>query len=155
LLDISGIKPQDFRSGLSSIEARMTLVRLQILAVALLASNVCIAQSKSPSERGKTLFRASCGACHSVTCNRQGPKLEGLFGRPAGSVSDFQQYTPELKASGIVWTDETLNAFLADPNKLVPGTAMSVVRVANAKDRKDLIDYMRREDRAFELCPKS
>ena len=84
------------------------------------------------------------------------PKLEGLFGRPAGSISDFQQYTPELKTSGIVWTDETLDAYLSDPNKLVPGTTMAAFgRVADAKDRKELIAYMRREDRSFELCPKS
>jgi cytochrome c len=131
-------------------------MRLQIVLVALLASNICNAQSKSPADRGQVLFRANCGACHSVTCNRQGPKLEGLFGRRAGSVSDFHQYTPELKASGIVWSDETLDSYLSDPNKLVPGTAMAAFgRVENAKDRKELIAYMRREDRSFELCPKS
>lgn len=134
----------------------MKLIRLQILVVALLASNICNAQSKSTPDRGQALFRANCGACHSVTCNRQGPKLEGLFGRRAGSVSDFHQYTPELKASGLVWTDETIDAYLTDPNKLVPGTTMAAFgRVENAKDRKELIAYMRREDRSFELCPKS
>ena len=133
----------------------MRLVRLQILAVAFLVSNVCSAQNKSSVERAQTLFRVNCGACHSVTCNRQGPKLEGLFGRAAGGVADFQQYTAELKASGIVWTDETLDAYLRDPNKLVPGTTMAAWgRVENANDRKALIAYMRREDRSAELCPK-
>ena len=133
----------------------MKLIHLQILAVAFLVSNVCNAQSKSTADRGRALFRADCGACHSVTCNRRGPKLEGLFGRRAGSVSDFQQYSPELKASGIVWTDETLDTFLSDPNKLVPGTTMANFgRVESAKDRKELIAYMRRDDRSFELCPK-
>lgn len=133
----------------------MTLLRLQFLVVALLASNVCLAQTKSTSERGKDLFGRNCVQCHSVACNRDGPKLEGLFGRTAGSVPGFH-YTPELKASGIVWTDKTLNAFLTDPNKLVPGTSMGIWgRIANANERKDLIAYLRREDRAFELCPKS
>ena len=133
----------------------MKLIRLQILAVALLVANVCTAQSKGTVERAQTLFRGSCGACHSVSCNRQGPKLEGLFGRAAGSVADFQHYTPELKASGIVWTDETLDAYLRDPNKLVPGTTMAAWgRVENANERKALIVYMRREDRSAELCPK-
>jgi cytochrome c len=133
----------------------MTLLRLQLVVVALLASNVCFAQTKSTPERGKDLFGRDCVGCHSVTCNRNGPKLEGLFGRTAGSVPGFN-YTPELKASGIVWTDETLNAFLTDPNKLVPGTAMANWgRIANANERKDLIAYLRREDRAFDLCPKS
>ena len=81
--------------------------------------------------------------------------MEGLFGRSAGSVADFQQYTAELKASGIVWTDETLDAYLRDPDKLVPGTTMAAWgRVDNADDRKALIAYMRREDRSAELCPR-
>ena len=85
----------------------------------------------------------------------QGPKLEGLFGRSAGGVADFQQYTAELKASGIVWTDETVDAYLRDPNKLVPSTTMAAWgRVDNADDRKALIAYMRREDRSAEFCPK-
>ena len=134
----------------------MNSMPMPMLLVAFLVSSICNAQSKSTPDRGQVSFRANCGACHSVTCNRQGPKLEGLFGRPAGSISDFQQYTPELKTSGIVWTDETLDAYLSDPNKLVPGTTMAAFgRVADAKDRKELIAYMRREDRSFELCPKS
>ena len=132
----------------------MKLRHLQFFCAAFLASNVCNAQTKSTVERGYTVFRANCGACHSITCNRQGPKLEGLFGRRAGSIPDFQQYTPGMKASGIVWTDGTLEAFLSDPDKLVPGTTMAAFGVKNANDRKELITYMRREDRSFELCPK-
>ena len=133
----------------------MKLVCPQFLAALFIVASVCHAQSKSTVDRGHTLFRTNCGACHSVTCNRQGPKLEGLFGRSAGSVADFQQYTTELKASGIVWTDETVDAYLRDPNKLVPGTTMAAWgRVDNADDRKALIAYMRREDRSAELCPK-
>ena len=102
---------------------------------------------------GKNLFRAKCVACHSVACNRQGPKLEGLFGRRAASVPDFKDYTAQLRASEIVWTEETLDSFLRDPDKLVPGTLMSVIgRIDSAKDRKDLIAYLRREDRSFDLC---
>ena len=128
---------------------------LQLLMVLFCVSSVCYAQGKSSADRGVTLFRTNCGACHSVTCNRQGPKLEGLFGRTAGGVADFHQYTAELKASGIVWNDETLDAYLRDPNKLVPGTTMAAWgRVENAADRKAVIDYMRREDRSTELCPK-
>jgi cytochrome c len=133
----------------------MRLAHPPIFAVAALLSNIGNAQSSDALERGNALFRVKCGACHSVTCNRQGPKLEGLFGRRAGSVADFKQYTAELKASGIVWTDETLDAYLRDPGKLVPGTSMDTWgRVENANDRKTLIDHMRREDRSVELCPK-
>ncbi len=133
----------------------MRLAHLPILAVSLLLSNIGNAQSSDAIERGNALFRVKCGACHSVTCNRQGPKLEGLFGRRAGSVADFRQYTAELKASGIVWTDETLDAYLRDPSKFVPGTSMDTWgRVEDANDRRMLIDHMRREDRSAELCPR-
>ena len=126
-----------------------------VLVVLFFVSSVANAQNKSTTDRGITLFRTNCGACHSVTCNRQGPKLEGLFGRPAGSVADFLQYTAELKASGIIWNDETLDAYLRDPNKLVPGTTMAAWgRLESASDRKAVIDYMRREDRSVELCPR-
>lgn len=133
----------------------MRLLCLQVLAVILLVSSVCHAQSNSTAESGADLFRLKCAACHSVTCNRQGPKLEGVFGRAAGGVADFPQYTAELKASGIVWTDETMDAYLRDPNKLVPGTSMAAWgRVDNADQRRALIAHMRREDRSAELCPR-
>ena len=68
-------------------------------------------------------------------------------------MSDFKDYTAQLRASEIVWTEETLDASLRDPDKVVPGTLMSVIgRIDSAKDRKDLIAYMRREDRSFDLC---
>jgi cytochrome c len=126
---------------------------LQVLAIVLAYSSAVNAQAPDPVLSGKNLFRAKCVACHSVACNRQGPKLEGLFGRRAASVSDFKDYTAELRASEIVWTEKTVDAFLRDPDKLVPGTLMSVIgRIDSAKDRKDLIAYMRREDRGFDLC---
>ena len=127
----------------------------QVLVVLFFVSSVANAQNKSTADRGISIFRTNCGACHSVACNRQGPKLEGLFGRTAGSVADFLQYTAELKASGIIWNDETLDAYLRDPNKLVPGTTMAAWgRLENANDRKAVIDYMRREDRSVEVCPR-
>ncbi|MGH6622445.1 MAG: c-type cytochrome, partial [Burkholderiaceae bacterium] len=76
----------------------MQLVRPHFLAVLLIMANVCQAQSKASVESGQALFRVKCGACHSVACNRQGPRLEGVFDRTAGGVADFQQYTAELKA---------------------------------------------------------
>jgi len=130
-------------------------VRLHVLAILLIASSVCHAQTKSAVDSGQALFQLKCGACHSVACSRLGPKLEGVFGRTAGGVADYQHYSPELKASGIVWTDETLDAYLRDPARFVPGTRMDgLARVENANDRKTLIAYMRREDRSADLCPR-
>ena len=125
-----------------------------ILVASVVIASVAGAQVPAQMQKGQKIFRESCGGCHSVACNRLGPKLEGLFGRKAGSIADFKGFSAELQASGIVWTDETLDIFLRDPVKMVPGTAMSYIgRIEKANERKDLIAYLRREDRSLDLCP--
>ena len=66
-----------------------------------------------------------------------------LFGRRAGSIKDYD-YSPALKKAGIEWSERTLDAWLADPEKTVPGQKMGY-RVEDGKDRADLIAYLRRE----------
>ena len=107
------------------------------------------AETQSP---GETKFRATCIGCHSIACNRTGPKLEGIFGRRAGTVPDFGSYTSSIRDSGIVWSDESLDAFLRDPAKLIPGTAMATVRVDGADDRRDIVTYLRLQDRSVDIC---
>ena len=57
-----------------------------------------------------------CAACHTLEAgaNSVGPSLHGIFGRKAGEIADFR-YSPAMKRSGIVWTPETLDNFIADP----------------------------------------
>lgn len=100
---------------------------------------------------GEAEFRAHCMGCHSFACNRRGPKLQDIFGRKAGSSDGFA-FTDDLKNSGIVWTDETMDAFLRDPSKVVPGTWMTFGRVENAKERRDIILYLHRQDKSGDLC---
>ncbi|OYX76793.1 MAG: hypothetical protein B7Y82_10395 [Sphingomonadales bacterium 32-65-25] len=74
-----------------------------------------------------------CISCHSVDPAETGlpaPNLDGVMGRKAGSHPDFD-YSPAMRAAGdaakgggLVWTRETLKAFLTNPEALVPGTAM-------------------------------
>lgn len=70
-----------------------------------------------------------CISCHSADPAESGlpaPNLHGVIGRRAGSLPDFA-YTPEMRAAGdkgLVWTRDTLKAFLANPQGMVPGTAM-------------------------------
>lgn len=85
-----------------------------------------------------------CLGCHSLEVNRTGPRHCGLFGRRAGSVPGFD-YSPAMKRSKIVWNEETLDRFLADPPKAVPGTAMTYAGVPDAKDRADLAAYLKRQ----------
>jgi cytochrome c len=103
---------------------------------------------------GANVFRARCIGCHSIACNRSGPKLEGVVGRQAGSVSDFAGYSDALKNSKLTWTEETLNRWVENPEKLVPGTAMTggYVKVENAKERSLVIQFVRRGDTSLDLC---
>jgi cytochrome c len=92
--------------------------------------------------RGKQLYESRCGACHSIDDNRAGPAHKGVFGRKAASAPGFD-YSPALRASRVVWNEKTLNRWLADPEKLVPGQKMGFT-VPEAKDRADVIEFLRR-----------
>lgn len=85
---------------------------------------------------------ARCQACHALAYDRVGPRHCGLIGRTAGSVPGFT-YSAAMKNSHIVWTDKTLDRFLTSPLKMVPGTAMTYDGVPDAKDRADLIAYLK------------
>ena len=66
-----------------------------------------------------------------------------MFGRKAGTLADFR-YSPALKRSGITWTAQTLDAYLADPQKAVPANRMPYAGLADASDRADLIAYLQK-----------
>lgn len=90
--------------------------------------------------RGMQLYRQRCADCHSVDDNDTGPRHRGVLGRSAGTVPGFE-YSPALRRSGLVWTPRTLDAWLRDPDALVPGQAMEE-RVSDARARRDLIAYL-------------
>ena len=96
------------------------------------------------AEAGKsTAIR--CVACHSFDeggANRVGPNLWGAVGRPKGSGEGFG-YSDALAGAGGDWTLEDLDAFLADPQEFVPGTAMNFAGFPDADDRADVLLYLR------------
>lgn len=99
---------------------------------------------------GEALY-SRCQACHSLEYNRTGPKHCGLFGRRAGSVPGFE-YSPALKRSGIVWNASTLERFLADPPKAVPGTTMTYAGVGDPAERAALVAYLERASQDPQRC---
>ena len=91
---------------------------------------------------GKQLF-TQCSVCHSIDgSNGVGPSLLGVFGRKAGSVSGFR-YSRAMKNANIAWDDNTLEAYLADPQKLIPGNLMPFSGLSDPKQRADVIAYLK------------
>ncbi|GAB4393129.1 MAG: hypothetical protein Tsb0032_11370 [Kiloniellaceae bacterium] len=82
-----------------------------------------------------------CQACHSLQRNRSGPRHCGLIGRQAGSLEGYA-YSPALKASGLVWSENTLDRFLENPFNVVPGTRMGYAGVKDPQERADLIAFL-------------
>jgi cytochrome c len=124
--------------------------RAAVLWAALaLATAVC--QAAPDAVRGEELY-ARCLACHALAADRVGPRHCGLLGRRAGSVPGFA-YSPAMKNSKLVWDVKTLDRFLAKPLEVVPGTSMTYDGVPAAKDRADLIAYLRKAN-ATAACHK-
>jgi cytochrome c len=93
--------------------------------------------------RGQTLYQTRCTTCHSIDYNGVGPAHKGLFGRKAGSVVDYT-YSPAVQASTVIWSAQTLDKWLTNPEKFIPGQKMGFM-VPDAKDRADLIAYLKKE----------
>ncbi|HEY7240969.1 MAG TPA: c-type cytochrome [Burkholderiales bacterium] len=90
--------------------------------------------------RGKELYESRCAGCHSLDQDRIGPRHRGVIGRKAGTVAGFE-YSPALRASRIVWSPRTLEAWLTNPERLVPGQRMNY-SVPDAADRAAIIVYL-------------
>lgn len=112
-------------------------------AGALLAAfSVLLAGWAQTSDTGKQLFEKRCGGCHALDRDKEGPRLGGVYGRAAGSVDSFQ-YSDALKKSKVVWTDETLDRWLAGTEALVPNNDMTF-RVEKADERGEIIGFLKR-----------
>ncbi len=121
-----------------------------IKTVALLAafisnaglSNTGLAHPPADTEvsAGQDLY-AQCMGCHSPAYHRTGPKHCNLLGRRAGQAQAFE-FTPAMRDSDIVWSKQTLDAFLKAPLENIPGTSMGFAGISSAKQRKQLIEFL-------------
>jgi cytochrome c oxidase assembly protein subunit 11 len=102
---------------------------------------------------GEQLFTERCSACHALDSNKTGPMLGGVVGRKAGSASGYH-YSPALQAAGLVWSEDNLDQWLADPKKFVPGARMPV-RVLDTPSRRDLVAYLQKESQEHSTPVKS
>lgn len=110
-------------------------------AAALLTVQPAFAQDAA---QGQKQF-AACRACHSVEAAGKhgvGPNLHGVFGRQAGTKEGFA-FSPQMKNSNVVWDDQTLAKYLAEPRTFIPGNKMAFPGVKREDALKDLIAYLK------------
>ncbi len=98
-------------------------------------------------QKGKTVFNV-CLVCHAIgpgAQNKIGPELNGLDGRKAGTVLNFD-YSDANKNSGIVWNEETFEDYIKNPATKIPDTKMTFAGIKNEQQAKDLWAYISQFD---------
>lgn len=107
-----------------------------------------LAGSLGDPAAGASIFNRDCAFCHQVgpdAVNRVGPQLNRLYDRGAGSLDGFRYSAglARMGVDGLIWTYETLDAYVANPRALVSGTRMSYRGLRNETERHDLLAYLR------------
>lgn len=99
------------------------------------------------AEKGAAIWD-ECSGCHEIgpgAKNAIGPKLNGIFGRKAASLEEFR-YSRSLERAGrdgLIWTLETLDAYIDNPRTFASGTRMSYPGLKDAAKRADLLAFLR------------
>jgi cytochrome c len=113
------------------------------MALVLMLALAGGARAAGDAAHGKEIYDTRCSACHSLDANRVGPMHRGVYGRKAGSVPDYN-YSAGVKASTVIWTEETLDTWLAGPRGFIPGAKMTF-HLSQQTDRDDVIAYLKQE----------
>ena len=104
---------------------------------------IALASAQAQDAAAGGMAFQQCAECHSPTgADNAGPGLKGVSGRRAGSKDGFV-YSDAMKKSTVVWDDKALDAFLKDPRAVVPGTSMAYGGDDDAKERADLVAYLK------------
>jgi cytochrome c len=133
----------------------MNARRVRAAVAGLINALFCVAAGAATNaaalRRGEQIYER-CAACHSIEANRTGPQHCGLFGRRAGTAPGYEGYSTAMRNSKIVWDVRTLDRFLQDPMKAVPGTAMGYAGIKDPRERADLIAWLRIATRPDNGC---
>jgi cytochrome c len=93
------------------------------------------------SSQGKEIFEKRCTGCHALDSDHEGPRLRGVFGRPAGTVRSFK-YSEALQSAKFTWDEEKLDKWLTDTESVVPDNEMAF-RVPKQEERAAVIAYLK------------
>jgi cytochrome c len=138
---------------------RAALLPLSVAAAAAVLATPFAAMAQDPAA-GEEVFR-KCRACHQVGPNARngvGPVQNGLIGRKAGTYEgyNYSELNKNAGAAGLVWTEENVIAYLADPQgflkkfltdngkaDLAVGNTKMVFKLADEQERKDVVAYLK------------
>jgi cytochrome c len=100
-----------------------------------------VVTQQGDADRGHQLFDRRCGGCHSLDSEKEGPRLRGVYGRRAGTVSSFK-YSDAVSKSGVTWDEASLDKWLIDPDKFIADADMDF-HLEKADERADVIAYLK------------
>ena len=115
-----------------------------VMAIASLAT-----PATAQAVDGKKLFASRCAVCHWDPAKpgeqvRMGPSLTGVVGRKAATHPKFTRYSKGMKTFGKPWTEATLDTYLENPRKTVPGTNMAFAGLKKPEERAAVVAYLKK-----------
>jgi cytochrome c len=116
-----------------------------IVAMAALVATMASSQAQAQDVAAGERSFGKCKICHRIGEGAKslvGPELNGLDGRKAGSVPDFN-YSEANKNSGIVWNETTFKDYIKDPRAKIPKTKMVFPGIKDEKEQNDLWAYLK------------
>lgn len=124
---------------MSSVLKHLSIAILASVSVATASTTV----SAADAANGEKLFKR-CATCHTLTPGGRkiGPSLYGVFGRTSGTLDGFR-YSNAMQEAAIVWSEETIDAYIANPREYVPGNRMAFPGLRNPEERADVIAYLK------------
>jgi cytochrome c len=118
-----------------------SIVALGVLTVVALWTVQPSQAAGQGGQDGKSLFEKRCSGCHALDADHEGPRLRGVFGRPAGKVKTFK-YSDALQKAKVTWDEAELDKWLTDTESVAPDNDMGF-RVPKQEERAAIISYLK------------